>query len=177
MQRQRTGKKWAGQWLAFIVIGLGIGWLAGLSASPVLSTILGSILGALGGIVAGMKATRLRSWIDARPLALVVLAIAFAAPFGVLVRSHHLLEPEPVAPAEVEGEAEAKDAQSTPHSLYAGVLFSHEGAEQCARLLGSPDQNLRSALQTSSFKWGQLLADAVDDTQELRRLVEELCSS
>lgn len=166
MDNRQQDKKWSiGQWVSFAVIGLGIGWLTGLSASPVLAIVLTSILGALGGVVAGLKASRLRTRIDARPLAWIVLGLALAAPLGILARSHRLFGPTPQDPA---------TGQQDP--LGFPGLFATAGSAECERLTGSPDHLLRSALQTSRFEWAPALAEAVEDDARLRRLVDALCA-
>ena len=71
------------QLIAILMIGLGIGWLAGLSVSPVVGTVLASLLGVAGGIVAAARslpaeasAASFLSGVDARPAAVLVLGIA-----------------------------------------------------------------------------------------------------
>jgi hypothetical protein len=61
------------------VAGLGVGWLVGLSLSPVIATVLTSILGIATGVVAGLTVLdlekpklstipgRSRSWSSASP--------------------------------------------------------------------------------------------------------------
>jgi hypothetical protein len=153
--------------LALLVSGLGIGWLTGLSLTPVVGTVLTSILGIVGGAVAGftaLDAERLKihsPW----PVALLIVGIAVGGPLGILARTHDLFG----APfAESRKTAEMERAAI-------GVLYA-TGGKSCARLLGTPDQYLVSALRTSPLPWAPRLAEALaDDPEALRQVVEVLC--
>jgi len=91
------------QSLSVLIIGLGIGWLAGLSVSAIVSSIITSLLGLGAGLVAGLQTIqrskennfrdRVERYFDARPAALLVLGIALAAPCGIMVRTYHVFEP------------------------------------------------------------------------------------
>ncbi|HLL55233.1 MAG TPA: hypothetical protein VK447_16875 [Myxococcaceae bacterium] len=95
-------------WSLFLT-GLAIGWIAGLSATPVIGTILASVLAIVAGIassLAGIEAVskesseapkpgRPTAAATAFPVALLSLGIAIAAPIGVSVRARDLLSPSP----------------------------------------------------------------------------------
>jgi len=163
------------QFLAVLVMGLGIGWLAGLSVSPVIATVLASLMGVGAGLVAGLRGagsgtgdTASRSGlsvIDARPAAILVLGIALGAPVGILARTHQLLEP-------------ASSPTRTDESVQ-GVLFNVT-TEHCDRLRArardSNEQAFRNALAGTS-EWGRLLEEHVADTRALKAIVEGICDS
>ena len=44
-----------------LVVGLGVGWLTGLSTSPVIAGVLSSIMGVAAGVVAGLKSIGISS--------------------------------------------------------------------------------------------------------------------
>lgn len=154
--------------LALLVAGLGIGWLTGLSLTPVIGTVLTSILGAVGGAAAGLtvlgsdKPKYHTSW----PVALLIIGIAAGGPLGILARTNNLFGP---MFADSEETAERQRAAM-------GVLFS-AGSKSCTLLLGTPDEYLPSALRTSQLPWAPRLADEfAGDPETLRRVVEVLCN-
>lgn len=162
------------QLMSVLVIGLGIGWLAGLSVSPVIATVLTSIVGIGGGLVVGLRSagsdsgdTTSRtglSAVDAIPAAVLVLGISLGAPLGILARTHQLFEP---ASAPVRTGETAQ-----------GVLFN-VSAEHCdrlrARLRDPNEQAFRSVLANTS-EWGRLLDEHIADTKTLKVIVEDICS-
>jgi hypothetical protein len=176
MEERHSGWSNLAQWLSLVTIGLGIGWLTGLSATPVLSVVLTAILGAAAGLVAGTKVAPLLRRIDARPLATIVLALALSAPLGILARSYRLFGPVTLARAPMTTPTAAQAAAKTEPAPDFPALFTAAGGAECERLVGSPDRFLRSALQTSSFEWAPSLEAEVRDDAKLRRLVSQLCS-
>lgn len=168
MERQKTGSGVR----YFLLTGLSAGWLVGLSASPVLAPVLGAILGASAGLFAGarLKSTEGDS-LNPKPVAGVLIGMALAAPVGVLVRTHGLLEPNrpPLSSAQASPEEKASVAAKQ------GALFTAQ-TEACSRLLGSSPERLRDALQTSSQAWARVLEARISDEALLRQMVEETCA-
>jgi len=169
------------QWPALIGMGLALGWLTGLSASPVLASVLTALLGAGAGAVIGIRASRdsLSGTLDARPLALLLIAMAAAAPFAVMVRTYKVLEPrrgKEVLASSVPASAPigAKKAEAFNVTSSTGALFS-ASTEDCTRIVGSPDKYFRSAVQTSQFTWAMLLANEIKDDHKLREIVNSVC--
>ncbi len=123
------------QTLSILVIGLGIGWLAGLSTSPIVASIITSLVALGAGVVAGLQviqekteenttATK-KKYIDARPVALLILGIALAAPCGILARTYHIFEPTQVI---------SKQTDTKNSSQNQGVLFGNSESE-CNQIL------------------------------------------
>ena len=92
--------------IALVVTGLGIGWLAGLSVSPVVSIVITSITGAAGAVVAALSGLKedaattdetpkpkepLRRRIDPIPIGLLAAGLILGSIFGLLARNYHLL--------------------------------------------------------------------------------------
>jgi len=89
--------------LGSFVIGLGVGWLAGLSISPVISIIITSVVGvvaavvsALSGVpdpaVGGAAPTPLNRWkVSPWPLACLLIGLLLGSGFGIWMRSHNSL--------------------------------------------------------------------------------------
>ena len=85
------------QIISIAVTGLGIGWLVGLSISPVIAGVIASLLG-----IAGSAATVIRGNLsgkltigsfDARPIAILVVGVAIGATMGIYARTHDILAP------------------------------------------------------------------------------------
>jgi hypothetical protein len=84
--------------IALVVIGLGIGWLAGLSVSPVVSIVISSVLGTVAAVVAmlsgleptstdGEKTATVRQFLGLQPkpwpIMWLVIGIAVGSMFGI----------------------------------------------------------------------------------------------
>lgn len=99
---------------ALVVTGFGIGWLAGLSVSPVVSIVLTSVTGIVATMIAALSGVkeeflnseaspkglkRLRDAVTPVPIAYLVAGVVIGVGIGVWVRTHDLLSPEtPTAP-------------------------------------------------------------------------------
>lgn len=162
------------QLLSLLIIGLGVGWLAGLSVSPVIATILASLVGIAGGIAAGARSvSRAASEatvpasiasMDARPAAVLVLGIALAAPLGIVARTYGVFEPA------------GKEGGGTPAGQ--GVLFGVT-AQQCEELramAGFPNDRVYRTRLAGSGEWGRLLEAEITDTPQLKAIVEAICA-
>ncbi|GAB4267534.1 MAG: hypothetical protein Kow0092_20920 [Deferrisomatales bacterium] len=161
------------QLLSILVVGAGVGWLAGLSVSPVIATVLASLLGVAGGIVAGARgsagdapeATRGEglSRFDARPAAVLVLGIALGAPLGIVARTHRVFEPAGPEPGKPSRE---------------GVLFALtvEQCETLRALADFPNERAYRDVLAASGAWARALEREVADTAKLKAIVEELCA-
>lgn len=162
------------QLFSLLIVGLSIGWLAGLSVSPVIASILASVVGIAGGIVAGARSLSRDSssgspsgsltQLDARPAAALVLGIALAAPLGIVARTHGVFEPA------------GKERSASPAGQ--GVLFGVK-AEQCEELramAGFPNDRAYRTRLASSGEWGRLLEAEIKDVAHLKAIVEAICS-
>jgi hypothetical protein len=143
--------------------GTSLGWLMGLSASPVTSSAIGVVL---GGIIGALATSRKRDEVapDLTIVFAVVMGMGLGAPMGVLVRSHELLGGPPT-------QHEEAVRQVAPTSAN-GVLFA--GRESiCHNLDGTGDGQLRSML--GAYPELRSLLDTVTDSGRLRRIVGDLC--
>jgi hypothetical protein len=170
------------QWVqavSVLVIGIGLGWLAGLSVSPVVGGIITSLLGIAAAVVTGLHAIRFDRGarqgdsstprVDARPAALLVLGIALAATLGILVRTHHLLEPRQPAGA----------VESSRNNQERGVLY---GAyqDECNLVLGSATAGNYKAfitqLKASSIPCArEMVSQFQEDPLTLIPLIKTIC--
>ena len=102
--------------LALVVIGLGIGWLAGLSISPVVSIVITSVIGIAVAVLAALSGVKdefldpetspatLRRFlrnVTPVPLAWLVAGLVIGSSIGLWARTHNWLSPAPSAPSVV----------------------------------------------------------------------------
>ena len=104
--------------IALLVTGFGIGWLAGLSVSPVIAMIISSLLATAAAVITvlsgletsssdPMNASKLRQFLGLNvnpwPIALLVIGIIGGSVLGISVRTNNWLSPKaPVAPTVLE---------------------------------------------------------------------------
>jgi hypothetical protein len=91
--------------LSLIIIGLGIGWLAGLSVSPVVSIIITSIVGVVITLLSALSGLKILEqsekspdaetsshWqVDPIPIAFLILGIVLGSILGITARTHNWL--------------------------------------------------------------------------------------
>jgi hypothetical protein len=103
--RQRTLR--ASNAAALFTTGLGVGWLIGLSVSPILHVIVGSVIAVVTAVVGALAGIQLDAAdtsqvipkphrgnvgkIDPLPLTMLVLGIVIASSFGVYARTNEWL--------------------------------------------------------------------------------------
>jgi hypothetical protein len=162
------------QAIAVFVSGLGIGWLVGLSASPVVSGVIASLLGVAAGVVTtfrGASASSAKSFItDARPVAILVVGVALGATVGVTVRTHDLLSP----PAKLEQAAQS--TVSKDNLISRSVLFAQPGSDECAELLSLEPKYIRLGFKSSSSEGIRRLGEIIEDTELLQDIAEAICA-
>lgn len=101
---------------ALIVTGAGIGWLAGLSISPVVSIVLTTVTGSVATIVAALSGVReeflnpeaqptvlkrLLTAVTPAPLAWLVVGLWVGSSVGLWARTHNWFSPDPPPPPAV----------------------------------------------------------------------------
>lgn len=156
--------------LYFILAGLSIGWLVGLSASPVLAPVLGALVGALAGLVAGARVTTTKGiLLDPAPVAWTLVGMAVAAPFGILVRTQDWLGPGS------DGAIHIAELGSNEQRAGTAALFT-QASGLCARLDRSTSARFRDSLRTSSLPWAPVLEREIAEDARLQELVEAICS-
>lgn len=103
MQRRNTPSDLFMNALWLLLIGIGIGWLTGLSVSPVVSIVITSIAGSAASFVATLsglddkpveatnisKRQRFGWQVNALPLMMLVIGISSGAIIGITARNHH----------------------------------------------------------------------------------------
>ena len=171
------------QAISIFAMGASIGWLSGLSVSPVIGSVLSSIVGIGAGIVTGLRvigrgqqsAPSEEKHIDVRPAALFMLAIAITAPLGIMARTFDVFGPLQAQHA-LEGTA-SQDEQRTEiqkgRQYTAGLFW--KGADLCDELITTQnDEAFRYTLRASGVE-GQALEEAISDAETLRKVIEILC--
>jgi len=116
-----------------LLCGVSLGWLAGLSMSPVASSILGALMTILIGVigaVAGLKSLelqasdkddkqpkkyeRLATRVNLAPVAFLTLGMALGCPAGVAIRARGWLGPQPANPQSTGSENPALASEGRP---------------------------------------------------------------
>lgn len=99
--------------IALVVTGFGIGWLAGLSVSPVVSIVITSVTGSVATIIAALSGVkeeflkpeaqpnvlkRLLAAVTPVPLAWLVVGLLVGSSWGLWARTHNWFSPDPPPP-------------------------------------------------------------------------------
>lgn len=170
--------------ISLLLCGISIGWLMGLSASPVIQTVLSSMLAVITSTLSlllsfqeGMlkeKITDKLGVINVIPLSVFLVGLSLSATAGVYARANDWYGIDPVS---FKNKWEIKDKDKsgiikrlyeelhgrdsgTSNSVSQGVLFNN--SENCAELLKMNDaEGLMSELRTLGPEW-QLFADSVE---------------
>ena len=147
-----AGGKMAKKNLLFCgLLGLSVGWMVGLSVSDVINAVISTLLGLLGGgsAVLGLikpKTEQEVTFMAISQLAIISLFIAIGATAGIMVRTHHILEPSPdvIVKKYVESGIASKEiyrsiienrygltdkSKNAGNRQNSGVLFSGESGE------------------------------------------------
>jgi hypothetical protein len=172
--------------LALVVIGCGIGWFVGMSASPVVNVLVASIVTAAVGVSAAIAESQARSQTttarlglaSAVPLALVTVGAVAGSMVGIYVRTHDLMSPKESASAPAPKLTQAARAEDpTPNFVDAtrSVLFNGVPADECVKLRAEKVKgNLRYAMQRSSNERVQAFAERVKEESVLNIVLQEL---
>jgi hypothetical protein len=156
------------------VSGLGIGWLVGLSASPVVSGVIASLLGVAAGVVTTFRGTSESSAksvvTDARPVALLVVGIALGASAGLTARTHDILSP----PVKLEQTEESK--VSKENLISKTLLFAQPGSDACTELLSLQPKHIRLGFKSSSSEGMRRLGYLIKDKELLMNIAEAICA-
>ena len=171
------------QALSLLIAGAGIGWLTGLSVSPVVSIVITSIAGLGAGAVTGLQTMQniknqntedAGKRFDARPAAIFILGIALMAPCGILARTYHVFEPAHVI--EVQG----KKVVYKKSDQDRGVLFAAY-EDDCGHVLSlaamENHEGVIKYLNESTMPGAKKLAFEFKDNQkDLARILGIICN-
>lgn len=116
-----------------LLVGIGLGWMIGMSVSPVIGTVVGSLLALLISIVsllAGLPARNgeqnrgdqeQKKWLESiqgrisvLPLVLLILGMVGGEIIGVYCRTHQILSPAPKQNQEIKIEEDEKPLPILP---------------------------------------------------------------
>ena len=163
------------QIISLAVIGLGIGWLVGLSISPVIAGVIASLLGIAGSaasVFGGISSGKITVGpVDARPIAILVVGVAIGASMGIYARTHDILSPL------TEVRPEKQSVPTSQQSNLAGktLLFAVPGSEECVELLATGPDSIRTLFRSSNSEHMQRLGDRIEDNRDLIKIAEALC--
>jgi hypothetical protein len=176
---------------SILSIGLAVGWLTGLSLSPVVGQVLGAVLGIAGGIVVSLRTLKSERpeadkahilSIDALPAALLIVGIALGAPLGIMARTHEVFLPSrfrtvapPVSPGKESSHVEVPQPAGVNEN---GPGLYDKHTTECGEFLGVKDRDeiLQKTMLDSESKWAVTLAKNEKNPAVLRSVVEALCA-
>jgi hypothetical protein len=162
--------------IALAVSGIGIGWLVGLSASPVTATVIAALMALVAtsvGLIAGLRPTeesplflpggaKFVREASAVPVAIVIMSIAAAAPVGIAARAYHWFGPnEPMASASVPqpaSDTEGKPKVPGPLPDFPG-LFAEVSGPECKTLRSLNKEDLEREMASSKSQLIRKLAE------------------
>jgi hypothetical protein len=121
---------------AMFASGCALGWLTGLSLSPVIQTVLTSVLGvtvALTSLVVGLPSEGAQPLertlngkieINVAPLAALLIGLALFSPLGIYARTHEWF-----------GSGKGTREAASPEEIksHEGALFAAPSADECLR--------------------------------------------
>jgi hypothetical protein len=156
--------------IALVVTGFGIGWLAGLSVSPVVSIVITSVTGVAAAVVTALsglkedpvdpkvKERRRLPKIEVWPLAILLVGMLSGSTLGILARNNHLFG------SDVTSEIQKWAAADVPKEAVVDRLFG-------ATALYSPyTQPYTQTLQLEITRWTSL---GIPKEQVVNRLFEQ----
>jgi hypothetical protein len=127
------------RFLAVGIVGLGLGWLIGLSQSPVIAGVVTALIAAAGALVgtfgslkepAAGRVQDVARLVDPAPLAALVLGLAVAAPFGLYARSSGMFSHSWKDPMQATKQTiERWEALGLKHDFVVARLFDREYPE------------------------------------------------
>jgi F0F1-type ATP synthase assembly protein I len=161
------------QVVAITATGLSIGWLSGLAASPVIASVIAVLLGLASGAVtivrSQISSTFTSIATDARPISLLVIAVALGATGGVIVRTHGLLSPPHYS------EEKTQKLVPTEDLIKASVLFMQIGDKECNELMTLQPNRIRIGFLSSSSEQIRKIGKRIENPEILKNVAEALC--
>ncbi|HEY8208730.1 MAG TPA: hypothetical protein VIG99_14675 [Myxococcaceae bacterium] len=167
------------RYVMLFLAGLSIGWLGGLSESPVASSLLTAIVAAVVGAASTLLrpakegapgGTRLDATTSAAAITFVVLGMAFGVPAGIVVRAHAWLGP---AAESASNKEPAADAEKT-HRSAGGVGWYDKITDSCAELRKTTDR--RAALSRRGEAGDRVIAACNGGDACLQAVIDLVCS-
>ncbi|HRW10344.1 MAG TPA: hypothetical protein P5121_34810 [Caldilineaceae bacterium] len=173
------------QWrhiFALVLTGISIGWLSGLSMSPVISVVIGSVTTLVATIIAALSGVKEEFWdkdtspntvkrwlraVTPVPLAWLVGGLLIGAHVGLFIRTHDLLSP---SPADLLTQEVTKwETFGIPRDEVVAQLFAHS-LTQPSGAVAQPVNSQRSVLNSvTEAACMDLIERANNDTEQAFR--------
>lgn len=173
--------------MSLIIIGLGIGWLVGLSVTPgttltVITSIM-TVVVLLITVVSGLESKALENehlkWkVSPIPIALFVIGLVVGSSLGIYARTHNLLgvdmeESRSNLPKVVESTLE-NSTRNLPDPTKT-ILFASE-YDECERLQAFSVDKLPRKVKSSTIKEIRKLPSIIEKPERLKQVLEVVCS-
>lgn len=176
-----------------LISGLGMGWLVGLSVSPVISIVITSITGAVAAVITALSGLEEKAKWSVSPVPLALLVVGLAIGSGVGIRTRNLdWFGRNLAAEAVMWEAagltldkseivqrmfddlypnDGQQGENTQHST--SILFAR-ATDECASLRNRAGEKLLTELKTSTVVEFRKLPELITDVDILERMVKEV---
>ncbi|MBA2882473.1 hypothetical protein HNR65_002825 [Desulfosalsimonas propionicica] len=165
------------QGFAVILTGIGIGWLMGLSISPVVGVVITSLLTLSGAAVTAFRQELPKSLKNrtnnAWPIAILTIGLAVGASFGIFARTHDIFGLD--YQTTINGKEETVPKSSLSKNLVSKTVLFNLTSDECGEMLIAGPQKIRSIFKTSSHEEIRILGDIIDDHETLVIIAEALC--
>lgn len=168
--------------IAFLVLGLGVGWITGLSMSPVVAPVLGTVLGVASAVVAAAAGVNVRDrevipkQVDPWPLVFLVVGLSLGAPMGVVVREHGWLGSRANArTASMPKEPADTTSPVEPQTVAAAGLYALPSGSDCHKLKTYQGVETPYGFKSSTNRLLRIIGNHVADVVVLDSLRVELC--
>ena len=184
------------EYTSLFITGTGIGWLVGLSVSPVISNVITVVVGSAAAIIAAASGLEdkfiplgSRS-LDIFPLTMLIAGLVFGSYLGICTRTYDWLEPsiskevrtwvsagipeEEVVRAMFNARFFSTDVTSNTTAFNEGVLFA-DSINECDSLRSKTGDELKRELATSTGNPKlRKLPEIIKDVDVLKELVEQV---
>lgn len=153
-----------------MVIGIGIGWLAGLSVSPVISVVITSVIGVAAATVTALSGLKSESskaepsqtlhlQVEVWPLAVLVFFVVIGSGLGIVARNRHLFG------SDVSSEIKKWTDEDVPRDAVIDRLFGSTETYSPPYV-----DSITGTLQLEIDRWTSL---GITETRVVNRLFEQ----
>lgn len=182
---------------SLLITGIGIGWLIGLSVSPVVSIVITSVTGSAAAVVAVLSGLeKERQWsVNPWPLAVLIAGLVSGSMIGIEARNQDWLGRDITAEVNkwtapdlglpktevvnrifeatypAGGNKDAPAGRTNPGNT---VLFSGRIEDECVFLLARRTEELPGELEISGVAQLRKLPEIISDPPVLERVIKEV---
>ncbi len=190
---------------SLLFVGFGVGWLLGLSTSPVVHIVISAVTGAIAAVVAAMSGVQGRAqWsVSPVPTAILVAGVLIGSLLGMKARIDDWLGRDVGIDMGREADAWIQAGLPLDRGTIVHRLFESQypppgsdaapqpapapeirtglfgvSSDECRRMRGLMDDALRREVRVLTDERARRLAEIVPDAEVLQQIIEEvLCAA